>query len=134
VYSTREIGNKVGIGSRLREERERLGLTQTEFAGQLGLSLNTQSNYERDRRQPDAAYLAQAVGLGVDAIYVLLGNRMDPSLAMGWPEGTHPFADMTAEEAYLLGNYRACTDANKQELLEASAVLANPPPSKARGG
>lgn len=123
----------MGIGKRLREERERVGATQTTFAGELGLSLNTQSNYERDLRSPDALYLAAAATKGVDVLYVITGSRTDPSLAMDLPEGAHPFADMTAEEAYLLRNYRACSGEKKQELLETSAVLANPPPKRPGG-
>jgi transcriptional regulator with XRE-family HTH domain len=123
----------VEIGARLREERDRLRLNQDVFADDLGVSKTTQSNYERGLRSPDAPYLAAAAAKGMDVLYVLIGNRTDPSLAMGWPEGTHPFADMTAEEAYLLGNYRECSEANKQELLNASAILANPPPKRPGG-
>lgn len=35
-----------GVGVRLREERERLGLSQTEFGTLVGVSRGTQKNYE----------------------------------------------------------------------------------------
>jgi transcriptional regulator with XRE-family HTH domain len=109
------------IGARLREERARLALRQDEFATVMGVSATTQGNYERGDRSPGADYLALASQRGIDVGYVVTGARVDATNAV------------TAEEAYLLGNYRACTDANKQELLEASAVLANPPPKKPAG-
>ena len=48
----------MGIGERLKEERERLGFSQTEFAAVAGASKNSQYNYEKGERSPDAAYLA----------------------------------------------------------------------------
>ncbi|WP_255313860.1 helix-turn-helix domain-containing protein, partial [Pseudomonas protegens] len=35
-----------GVGSRLREERERLGLSQSDFGALVGVSRGTQKNYE----------------------------------------------------------------------------------------
>lgn len=37
----------VGIGERLKEERERIGLNQTELAAKAGASKNSQYNYEK---------------------------------------------------------------------------------------
>ena len=61
------------VGERLREERKRLGLSQTEFARVTGVHLNTQSRYEKGDREPDTAYLEAISRAGVDAIYVLTG-------------------------------------------------------------
>lgn len=59
------------IGQRLREERKRLSLSQTDFAKAVGVHLNTQSRYEKGERGPDGAYL-QAIGkIGVDVGYVM---------------------------------------------------------------
>ncbi|MBA1289160.1 helix-turn-helix domain-containing protein [Pseudomonas japonica] len=65
----------MGIGDRLREERERLGLNQTDFAARFGVSKNTQYNYEKGERSPDAVYLCAVQNAGVDALYILLGKR-----------------------------------------------------------
>jgi len=66
----------VGIGDRLKEERERLGFNQTEFAAKAGASKNSQYNYEKGERSPDANYLAAVAEQGVDILYVVTGQRM----------------------------------------------------------
>lgn len=69
------------IGRRLGESRKALGLSQTEMAeavlagGARGATRQTQSNYEKGERMPDAGYLAVAAGMGVDVLYVLTGRR-----------------------------------------------------------
>lgn len=63
------------LGSRLREERKRLGLLQPVFAELGGVKRVTQHLYEQDERVPDANYLLQMHAHGVDVTYVLLGTR-----------------------------------------------------------
>ena len=41
------------FGQRLKNERERLGLTQKELAEAVSISYVTQSNYETGKRKPD---------------------------------------------------------------------------------
>ena len=65
----------MGIGDRLKEERERLRLNQTDFAALAGASKNSQYNYEKGERSPDANYLAAAAKCGVDVLYVVTGTR-----------------------------------------------------------
>ncbi len=63
------------LGSRLREERKRLGLLQPGFAEIGGVKRVTQHLYEQNERVPDANYLLRVHEHGVDVIYVLLGKR-----------------------------------------------------------
>lgn len=63
------------IGKRLREEREQLGKSQTEFGTLGGVLKGAQINYEQDKRQPDAAYLAAIAAAGADVLYILTGAR-----------------------------------------------------------
>lgn len=63
------------IGTRLRDERIRLGLSQTEFGNYGGVRKNTQSKYESNERAPDALYLANVAHHGVDVQYVITGVR-----------------------------------------------------------
>jgi len=63
------------LGSRLKEERGRLGVSSIDFAEQCGVSKNTQTNYEKDKRKPDANYIVAADEMGVDVFYVLKGVR-----------------------------------------------------------
>ncbi|MCE1777213.1 helix-turn-helix transcriptional regulator, partial [Enterobacter hormaechei] len=62
-----------GFGPRLREERERLGLTQRVFGDIGGVEPNAQGKYESGERTPRMDYLAAVAAKGVDALYVLSG-------------------------------------------------------------
>lgn len=66
-------GWAMAIGDRLREERERLRLTQADFAEKAGIHRNTQARYEASRREPDSGYIETLRALGVDVDYVLFG-------------------------------------------------------------
>jgi transcriptional regulator with XRE-family HTH domain len=63
------------IGRRLREERERLGFNQIDFAGLSGTKRGTQYNYESGKRAPDALYLAAIAAVGADVNYILTGQK-----------------------------------------------------------
>lgn len=65
------------IGSRLREERERLNLSQVEFAEKTGISRVTLGRYEAGKRNPDIAYLSTLKEIGVDLDWVIFGVRKD---------------------------------------------------------
>jgi len=69
------------IGARLREERERLGLSQPAFSrGRKG----SQIRYEKGERNPDTEYLSHVADAGADVQYIVTGRR-------GSQEGTvHP--------------------------------------------
>ncbi len=65
------------FGDRLKEERERVGLTQVALAELAGASKSAQVGWESGRSVPNASYLAVAIAQGIDVIYVLTGVRMD---------------------------------------------------------
>jgi transcriptional regulator with XRE-family HTH domain len=67
--------NKLFIGSRLREERERLGLSQEELAAVGGVTKRTQHMWERGDQTPNGEVLSLAAAHGVDVLYVLTGRR-----------------------------------------------------------
>jgi transcriptional regulator with XRE-family HTH domain len=65
------------IGTRLKEERTRLKLNQTQF-GRFGyITKASQINYESDLRSPDANYLAALASHGVDVNYILTGTKVN---------------------------------------------------------
>lgn len=66
------------IGVRIREERLRLNLSQTEMGEIAGVTKNTQRLYESDQRLPKADYLASAARAGIDTQYVLTGEHSSP--------------------------------------------------------
>jgi len=63
------------IGVRLREERERLRMNQTEFAALGGAAKRSQVRYEAGDKAPDARYLARVANSGTDVLYVVTGRR-----------------------------------------------------------
>ena len=63
-----------GIGLRLRQERERLGLSQKSFGEIGGVEANAQGKYENGDRAPKADYLSRVAARGVDVLYVLTGS------------------------------------------------------------
>ena len=62
-------------GARLREERKRLGMSQDELAEQLLMSRSSVAFYESDRTVPDVTCMVRAAKVGVDAGYVMFGQR-----------------------------------------------------------
>lgn len=63
------------IGSRLREERVKLKMTQQHFGAVGGVNLDAQYKYERGVRIPKADYLANIHSLGADILYITTGGR-----------------------------------------------------------
>ncbi|MFK0038045.1 helix-turn-helix domain-containing protein [Pseudomonas sp.] len=84
-----------GIGPRLREERERLGMTQRVFGDIGGVEPNAQGKYESGERTPRVDYLAALSVRGVDALYVLSGTRTPA-----------PLEGLSTDESGLLGAFR----------------------------
>ena len=64
-----------GFGARLREERERLGMTQAALADVAGIKRIAQGQYENEVRSPTVKYLSAVAGAGIDLHYVMFGGR-----------------------------------------------------------
>lgn len=69
------------FAKRLRRERERLGLTQKEFAEKVGVSRVSQGNYESGKRYPGKDYFEAVKKIGVDDYYLVSGTRMGEDAA-----------------------------------------------------
>lgn len=65
----------VMIHARLKEERERLGLTQPEFAEAAGAAKRTLIEWEKGSTSPNAVQISALSAIGVDVLYVLTGQR-----------------------------------------------------------
>lgn len=102
-----------GIGDRLREERERLGLSQGAFGEIGGVKANAQGNYEKGERFPDAAYLAAVSVEGVDVLYVVTGERKPL-----------PADSLSTAEADLLSHYRTLPEADQAGATRMVTALA----------
>ena len=63
------------FSDRLKEERERIGLTQEQMGEAGGVRKQAQHLYEKGERKPDAEYLMRVHSAGVDVTYLLTGLR-----------------------------------------------------------
>lgn len=63
------------MGSRLRSQRQRLGMNQDALAEIGGVKRGAQIKYEAGDREPTAGYLAAVAQAGIDVFYVLTGLR-----------------------------------------------------------
>lgn len=102
-----------GVGERLREERERLGLNQTDFGVSAGVSRGTQKAYELESSSPDIRYLSGLQALGVDVHYVLTGSRVDTDLA-----------NLSEVETVVLGHMRDMSDSDRATLAHLAFAMA----------
>ncbi|HHH3032411.1 TPA: helix-turn-helix domain-containing protein [Serratia marcescens] len=105
------------LGSRLREERNRLGFTQAELADLVGIHKNSQGNYENDVKSPDSKYLSTVAEHGVDILYVVTGSRT-------------PQTSVSIEEQKLIENYRAMDEAARLNMQAVSDSFAYSKPNK----
>lgn len=76
----------MSFGRRLREARDRLRLTQEQFAELGGVKRVSQHLYEQDARVPDLNYLLRLKEHGVDVGHLVLGNSV--SRASATPNST----------------------------------------------
>jgi transcriptional regulator with XRE-family HTH domain len=63
------------FGERIKSERSRLGLNQAEFAALGGVKQHAQFQYEKGMRRPNSDYLIAIAAAGVDAYYLLTGEK-----------------------------------------------------------
>jgi transcriptional regulator with XRE-family HTH domain len=115
----------VDIGRRLREERERLAVTQADFAARVQCDRKSQVNYEAGARAPSADYLARAADIGVDVLYVVTGVRT--IVAAPGAVHTGDALVLTAEEHCLVDNYRHASREGRRALEAAGTALAQSP-------
>ncbi|MEZ3134263.1 transcriptional regulator [Stutzerimonas kunmingensis] len=101
------------IGERLKEERSRLKLSQTDLGAIGGVGKTTQINYEKEAGSPDGRYLAAVAAAGVDVLYVITGERKP-----------QPADSISAREATLLGFFRQLPENEQANLVRTASALA----------
>lgn len=94
------------IGDRIKEERERLGLSQPKFGELAGAAKRTVIDWEKGVSGPTAFQLAAIASAGADVLYIVTGDRDGPA-----PEV------LTADERVLLDGYRALDPATRRRML-----------------
>ncbi len=66
----------MSLGSKIRDARISLKMTQTQLANKIGVSFNSISDWENDKHKPDIDYLIPLCkNLNVDANYLLSWNE-----------------------------------------------------------
>ncbi|MBX9860686.1 MAG: helix-turn-helix transcriptional regulator [Sphingomonas sp.] len=103
-------GNIVEFGVRLREERERLGLNQTEMGEAGGVNRSSQSLYERGVSACSIDYLFMARRIGADLEYLFTGIRGG--------------ADLSEREGELLAAFRLLGDGDQEAVIRVTNGLA----------
>ena len=76
----RELFSLDEMAARLRNERKARGLNQADFGALGGVTLQTQSRYEKAETEPGAAYFAQLAAAQIDIAFILTGVRSSDSL------------------------------------------------------
>lgn len=95
------------FGARLREERERLGMSQPAYAAIAGTTKQTLFSWESGKTAPDGFQLAALADEGTDVLYVITGQH-DPATPR-----------LTADEQELLTLFRAAPLAVKAAAIGA---------------
>lgn len=98
----------MSIGTRIKERREELGITQVELAARLGVSKGAIGNYETDANSPKASIMYKIFDiLQCDANYLYQDE-------VGTLESNMPPAD----ERMLVSLYRKLNDEGKAKLVD----------------
>lgn len=105
----------VNIGDRLKEERERLRMTQESFSVAGGAGKRAYIRYEQGERLPDAGFLAALSASGADVLYIVTGQRS---------QALPPEATLPQDEGALLVAYRACSPEARRNLIATAALLS----------
>ena len=95
----------VNIGDRLKEERERLRMTQESFSVAGGAGKRAYLRYEQGERLPDAGFLAALSASGADVLYIVTGQRNERALS--------------SDEQTLIGYYREAPPAVRRAAMGA---------------
>lgn len=104
--------NAQEAGARLKQERERLGLSQQQAANAVGIRREMWAKYEGGA-EPGAKTLAGMSACGVDILYVLTGNR-----------SFTPPDPIAPEHRALISDYDACSSKDREALRRTAAAMA----------
>jgi transcriptional regulator with XRE-family HTH domain len=106
------------FGIRLKQERQRLQMSQEDIATVGGVKRRAQISYEQEERVPDVAYMVALSHAGVDIDYVMLGTPSANTLS--------------PDESELLIGYRKLDVRGKARVLGVIEGVAAPTQPAAR--
>ena len=108
----------MSIGSRLKEARQRRGLTQAELARQVSVTTSAIGNYETSVSTPrEHVLIALMKALGVDANYLYQDDMPPPAVVLRLDEipGVMPVRE---EERRLVEMYRGAEESARMIAAE----------------
>lgn len=103
------------VGFRLKQERQRLSMSQDDFSAVCGMKRRAQMSYEHDERSPDAEYLRALAEIGVDIQFVITGIAS--------------MSTLSKDENELLVTYRSLDVKGKARVLGVAEGLSDPEPA-----
>lgn len=92
-------------GSRLKEARERAGMTQAKLANLGEVSRFTQAGYESGATDPNTGYLRKIEAAGIDVPHVLFGRSFSNLAEIDWDRMRDAFEEV---EFFCLRKMPAC--------------------------
>jgi transcriptional regulator with XRE-family HTH domain len=101
------------LGSRLKEARKRLGLSQQEFGAIGGVEANAQGKYESGERIPRSDYLAALKKKGIDVLYILSGEKT--------PMANESLSDA---ERSIITHYRVLNEDDRDAISQLATSLS----------
>lgn len=105
----------MGIGPRIKSERERLDLSQTALADLIGSTKRSVINWEGGAASPPADAVARMADAGADVLYILTGTRSQAVAELDL---------LPADERMLVDTYRRCNADAKRNLIQTAALLS----------
>ncbi|MFJ3468628.1 helix-turn-helix domain-containing protein [Pseudomonas sp. NPDC090203] len=108
------------LGTRLKEERKRLGLSQQEFGAIGGVEANAQGKYENGERIPRADYLVALGKKGMDVLYVVSGERTPLTMDT-----------LNDAERAIITHYRALNEDDQEAISQLATSLSECAPEPA---
>ena len=109
-------------GERIKEERERLGFNQADFAALAGATRKTLFNWESGAASPNAAALAAWADAGLDVLYVVTGQRT------GGASAPAPARAVSEGDRVMLENFHAAPAQVQAPIKTTLAAFADTPP------
>ena len=117
----------MSIGDLIKQYREKMGLSQREFANKCGISNVSISQYEKNGINPKTGKpfkiefvtylkLAQAMDMDIDEMFEILG---DNALVGMVPNNVIPISDMTLKQVPVIGKVAAGEPIYAEETHEA---------------
>lgn len=108
------------IHERLREERERLGLSQAAVASRLAVGKNTYLRYETGETSPTARHLAELDRMGMDVYFIVVGERTGNELGVEYGNLISAYAQCSDE---LRGAALAVLMSHRLKEVDAARVV-----------